>query len=702
MVNKRDFDKILVNLLRNNSNIESVALIDTEGILVSFAVRSRQFQVNSKIIGSKTKLLNFLTKSLISDQKLSDPVVECFFFEENVIFILNFNVIVVVLTLNLKGWPLIPKNIYSAALKLKDLFSQIKSTKNLILEEILGEENQTQFEISDSILEQIYNYLEMIEKLHVKYYEISKEDIKIDFNEFGSFIQDKFPSDIIKEGIIVQANGQELYSVVNKLNKEESTLFKDLTEELEPFQLGNLLYVFTIFNNQQLVMLSKLGEINGVDTYCTFLLEANLNNIVNFCNNIYNVLIELNYFASQLYLKNFIQNLEFLGFSLDDLSKKIKLLMKKAEIELAELYMERGANLAYSQGDIRDAGKFKLMLAEMYSQLHNFKKAEQFYIETIELYLEKNKFEDVGALYYKLGALCQEFEKITKTFDYYNLSLEYYKKIENSIKINEIKECLKGLYKTLSKQLKYYLDSIIAEFISFSSLMEKFNLSEPLLIEVFKTLDEIEGISGQVNITKKRYTKKKIVSSEAIIGEIPIINKSIETPVTEIKIAPEPIKEQMPQQLSLVHLLDSGDTFKEITLDAKPVVAKPKVVSKFPLISLMEENISVGIESSSMEKIEVKIPESILEKKPVMHENIFNIDKIAPIREINISGSPLTILLELQQYEDQIDKLNILLQKLEIQYNAGTIKKEFYIEKKTEIAERMGMLEGIKERFRNR
>ena len=250
--------------------------------------------------------------------------------------------------------------------------------------------------------------------------------------------------------------------------------------------------------------------------------------------------------------------------------------------------------------------------------------------------------------------------------------------------------------------------------------MEKFSITEDELIRVFRVMEETEGIVGQVNLIKRRYTKRRVVSSEAIVGEIPVVSRAEEVSVTDfplntlpnispnvetLKIEPPIVKKHVEpfinksrsRALTLVHLLDSGDTFKEISLIPKKKAQSLKPKSKLPLTELLGRVLPLEIESDMKINLDTTIlplPEQRIEDS---EESFPDLDIVTPIHHINVSTSPLTLILEIQQLENNIDKLNVLLQKLDNDFKSKKIDQDFYIEKKMLIAERLGSLQGIKE-----
>ena len=74
----------------------------------------------------------------------------------------------------------------------------------------------------------------------------------------------------------------------------------------------------------------------------------------------------------------------------------------------------------------------------------------------------------------------------------------------------------------------------------------------------------------------------------------------------------------------------------------------------------------------------IEKPEEIPEPQPEVPLEV-------PKKEI-----PLKKVEAIKKFDDYIEQLNVLVQKLDIKFSAGAITQEQYLEKKTELAEKLG------------
>jgi len=119
-------------------------------------------------------------------------------------------------------------------------------------------------------------------------------------------------------------------------------------------------------------------------------------------------------------------------------------------------------------------------------------------------------------------------------------------------------------------------------------------------------------------------------------------------------------------------------------------IEEPEQIGKLP----KEKKIKPKKAIKAYKPLKIAAPiKEIPEKSPIQFED----EKPAPAPEPAIEkaapGPPKLDLFKLEQiakFEEYIEKLNVMVQKFDIKFSAGTISQEEYIEKKTMLAEKLG------------
>ncbi|TFF90011.1 MAG: hypothetical protein EU548_05195 [Promethearchaeota archaeon] len=538
MVDKRDFDKILVNLLRKNPHFMNIALIDAEGIPISFAIKSRKYKIKPATLGSKTKVLLYLSKSFSKAMGLTAPIIQVRFFEEVALLLVNLKVVNLFLIIDIQGWPAKGKILYQSLGKLKNLLVKVEESKDDSLKSLFSGEKQEEFKISDIS----DKFLQIIAKNINSLNQIQIDPVKIDSKpaieknnpeSYIQYFQTKLSSSKIIEGMCFENQGKELYKVENTsdgFKDAVKNLIETSKKELEIFEMGDPLWTINIFEKSELLILNKYGKIAKNEIYSGLLLENRMGNITEIMKNIYTVLNEIHSIQKDPYLETFIQNLEFIGFSVKDLNIKIQKALVKNNFELAESLYMRCANILVNEGKYSNAGDYYHRLGELYAKKEDLQKAEDSLLKASDFHLKGKNMEKAGDDFLKMGTLAKTLGDTSMAFDFLNKAVLYFKKSGSEEKIKQADVEIKNIREKVKKQLKEYIQSATGESIAFSYLEEKFKLSESALIEVFKSLFEENAIEGQINLIKKRYTKKKFGSKESIVGEETLSSEAYEMP----------------------------------------------------------------------------------------------------------------------------------------------------------------------------
>ncbi|MGV9173429.1 MAG: RING finger domain-containing protein, partial [Promethearchaeia archaeon] len=165
------------------------------------------------------------------------------------------------------------------------------------------------------------------------------------------------------------------------------------------------------------------------------------------------------------------------------------------------------------------AGDIYLQLSDLFKENNNPPKAEMFADKALKIYSKVRNFEKMGDTYQKIAQFNMDSNDISTVIDNYQLAVKNYEKGNLLDKSKKVKGKIQDLTSDIQEKMKDYITSSTGASIPFSLFEKKYNISEDILIECFRELFKRQEIQGQININKKRYTKKKYGSQEAIVGE---------------------------------------------------------------------------------------------------------------------------------------------------------------------------------------
>jgi len=601
VVSKKDFDKVLVNLLRKNPNFENIALIDSEGMPISFAVKSRQFQIKPATLGSKTKILLYLSKSFSRSINIMDPIIQVIFFEKVVILIVNLKIVNFFIIFDLKGWPMDGKVLYEAFQEIKLLLTQVEQSKDDSLKALFESEKNIDYKISDindTFLKIIAKNINSLNQLQIDPIQPQKSSASLNPNEldtYKEYFNQNLMNKKILEALVLNDEDIELFKMENTHSnfKNFKDLLQNTVKEIETFDLGLPVLILSIFEKSEILTLVRFGKIANSSAYCGLLMENRLGNITELIKILYQISLDMKFARSNEELRTLVQILELIGFSVENLNNVSESLIQKDQFELADSMLERAANVLQAQNKFSEAGVYHSKLGNSYKARGNMEKAEKQYQISAALHLKERNYDNAGDANSKLGQLAYVTKDLPKSLEYFKNAEKYYKNAGNESNIKKAKETIKKIEENFQNQLKEYLETTSGESIPFSLLEKKFNLSEELIITIFKGLVERNEIPGQINLIKKRYTKKRMGSDEAIIGDESVSGKIYELPpLNKVELVSK-------QRKLEADLTNFEDIFEKINLPFEQYIKYQTILSELNFLEQKSKIYTSNLENNT-------------------------------------------------------------------------------------------------------
>ncbi len=105
MVEKRVFDTILANFLRSEPSIRLIALVDKEGMPISFAIKSRKYKIKPESLGATLKQSFYPAENYGKNLNMV-PLLQIYIMEQGCVICFKLGMITLGIVFDLSGWPL--------------------------------------------------------------------------------------------------------------------------------------------------------------------------------------------------------------------------------------------------------------------------------------------------------------------------------------------------------------------------------------------------------------------------------------------------------------------------------------------------------------------------------------------------------------------------------------------------------------------
>lgn len=508
------------------------ALIDSEGIPISFAIKSREYKTKPAMIGSKTNALSFVSSNLSNDCKISVPLIQFLFFKKIALIFINLQVANLFLLMDIKGWPPKGNDFAEYFDKLNKLVPQLITTEK----NILGMLDDGEDISKKDVVKIPSTYLNKI-TTNVNYLSRVKLDYKTQV-ESAEVFPDYFIASIQQEEIkslsqfcVFNDNNESIYKTNETTEDFCESAVKFLNgnlSETAKFNYGDLIWTLNIFKNNETLVTAPLGKIKQY-LVSVAILADDYGEIKQILNLIYKMNKGMSQHHSSFISELFKDSLEILYLPPTQLKKIIEMKIKEKKTEDSLELMERVANYLVQSLKYSEAGDYYQWMADLNKNEGEVQAALDKYLIAAESHVKGKNYTKSGDSYFQIAQIHELRDAKPEAFEKYNLAIENYKKDDdNKEKIREIKDSIRHINKFYKDEIGDYLNKSDGTSFRLEHLTEKFSIERNYLITVLKSLLKQKQITGQLNVLKERYTKE-------IIGTGGMIIESPEDEVKKIK-----------------------------------------------------------------------------------------------------------------------------------------------------------------------
>lgn len=510
MVEKRVFDTILANFLRSEPSIRLIALVDKEGMPISFAIKSRKYKIKPESLGATLKQSFYPAENYGKNLNMV-PLLQIYIMEQGGVICFKLGMITLGIVFDLSGWPL-QINLFNDLLN--GIIPQLENAYHQdsgLLSGIIGEkEKQQAFEsISDKnkeILLQAFNSLMMgkVDPLMIMESAHAPEIFAIIADKFDSFIVD----------------GNNTILSMNPNYGPEFVISTKETIEIEShgltaFNTGKILCGLSYFTNKYCFVNGIVGEYNSQPLFAFKKYtdwSIGFNSILSVFYAIANYLVAD--YASELSM-NFIDTVIYLTDSIGSLKERINSYVSEKDFKTARKFMERAAILSVRAQNYIEAGDlYKWMGFTLYK--------DGEIKECIPFYEIAGKNHELGKDFEKAAGDCLDVanvlandKQISDAIENYNRAEDLFKRARKPDKVSEIHQLKNALIEPYAENIIKFIKNSSGETLTIDYINQKFNLNENLIINILNQLIEQGKIGGEVDRERGRYTKTKIMGKKS-------------------------------------------------------------------------------------------------------------------------------------------------------------------------------------------
>lgn len=505
MVEKRVFDTILANFLRSEPSIRLIALVDKEGMPISFAIKSRKYKIKPESLGATIKQSFYPSENYGKNLNLL-PLLQIYIMEQGCVICFKLGVITLGIVFELSGWPL-QVNIFNEMLT--NLLPQFKSAlqqeggllsgiieekeKQQAVESISSNYTQLLLQALNSLMTGKIDPLMIMESAHAP--------------EIFAIIAEKFDSFMV--------DGNNTILSMNPNYGPEFVITTKETIEIEShgltvFNSGKILCGLSYFANKSCFVNGIVGEYNNQPLFAFKKYSdwsVGFNSILSVFYAIANYLVAD--YASDLSM-NFIDTVIYLTDSIGSLKERINSYVSEKDFKTARKFMERAAILSLRSQNYVEAGDlYKWMGFTLYK--------EGEIKECVPYYEIAGKNHELGKDFEKAAGDCLDVanvlandKQISDAIENYNHAEDLFKRAKKPEKVTEIQKLKNALMEPYSESIIKFIKNSTGETLTIDYINQKFNLNDSLIINILNQLIEQGKIGGEVDKERGRYTKTKI------------------------------------------------------------------------------------------------------------------------------------------------------------------------------------------------
>src|SRR5271157_2924132 len=516
MVDKKAFNSALAKLVRGDVNIIFAAIVDREGITISYVAKSRKYPVTPQQVGSIIKAVSFPSNDVVKIFNLGDLVAQFFVLKDACLFQINLGHVFLVVLDKIIGFPLNKNKTLSALEKLKPLLNQLKPEKSAMLKELDENVDVAEFrELTDTQVQKISDFIDNLDanSLETQPVPVTTSEMAPALTEIFSAVSSPWVQNAVAhnfEGEIIT----ELGTSMPEFAQAMGVLFKVCSDQLKTLDYGDFVFSCAAYGNGDAAFTFPVGKDGEVPVILSGYVKQNYS-LKDMMKIPLTVPLSLKPSAGSDLSLIALDMINFLTFPVTELKAIVQDLLRDERLDEARKYMQRAVEIQLRVGDYTGAGDFLRWVGFAYFKEDDVENAKSYYLEAAKNHEFGQAFDKTGDDYKDLANLSLRAEDSANAFEYFTQASFYYSKSGTQEEFDKIEEERSKLLKQISTQIKEILDNSTSEVIKLDYIASKVELREERIADILRDLISEGEIPGMVDEGKGRYLKNELAPAKA-------------------------------------------------------------------------------------------------------------------------------------------------------------------------------------------
>ncbi len=544
---KKSFDAALAKFMRGDKNIVFTAIVDREGIAISYVAKSRKYTVTSQQVGSIIKAVSFPANDLVKIFNFGDAMAQVFVLQDAGLFQFNLGYAYLVILEKIIGFPINKSKILSVFEKVRPLLSQLKPEKSAMLKEL--DEKADVAESRGLTDTQVLRVADLLDNLDAG--TMVAQPVSLAAREAILALAEILPK--VKKtwfqvGIIHDLNGDikaKLGTSVPAFGRTMGVMFKVASDQLPTLAKGSFLFTFAGYENGDAIFSFPVGKAGGdIPLIMSGYVKQNtaLKEIISVPMIIARSLKDIATSDLALRAQEFMN---FVTSPVDALKTTIQELLKLNHLKEAKKHILRAVEILLRASDFASAGDFLRWAGFVYFKMDKPEKAKNYYLEAAKNHDLGQAFDKTGDDYRDLANLCLRADDLPNAYEYFTQASFYYTKAGVQAELEKVEEERGKILNKFSVDIKNILDKSSSEVVKLEYISSKISLREELILDILRDLIAEGQIPGIIEEGKGRYLKKAVapVKPPVKLDKVEILKQQMResaliqkaTPGTEIQ-----------------------------------------------------------------------------------------------------------------------------------------------------------------------
>ncbi len=543
---KKSFDSALAKFVRGDKNIVFTAIVDREGIAISYVAKSRKYTVTSQQVGSIIKAVSFPANDLVKIFNLGDMTAQVFVLQDASLFQFNLGYAYLVIMEKIVGFPINKSKVFSVLEKVRPLLSQLKPEKSAMLKELDEKTDVAEFrELSEMQVQRVADLLDHLDTgtMTTQPFPLTAREPIPALTE----IMPKVKKSWLQVGITHDLNGDvkaQVGTSVPAFGRTMGVMFKVASDQLPILAKGTFLFTFAGYENGDSVFSFPVGKAGDVPLVMSgYVKQTNvLKEIISIPMTIARSMKDIA--ASDLALKA-QEFMDFVTSPVNVLKPIIQEHLKLNRFKEAKKCMLRAVEILLRTSDFASAGDFLRWTGFVYFKMEKTEKAKNYYLDAAKNHDLGQAFDKTGDDYRDLANLSLRANDLANAYEYFTQASFYYSKSGVQAEFDKVEEERSKILKKFSAEIKEILDKSSSEVVKLDYISSKISLREERIADILRDLIAEGQIPGMIDEGKGRYLKKAVapVKPPVKMEKVELIKQQMResallqkpTPVTEIQ-----------------------------------------------------------------------------------------------------------------------------------------------------------------------